>query len=63
MPLIIENISPAPRRDSEMHDYRIRMNDKVLIHFQHRRSEGLAKCLLQASRALTNYQDGWTPDE
>lgn len=51
MPVIIENISPHDRPDSEPHDYRLRINGKVIAHFRHVRERGLAECLRAAANA------------
>jgi len=32
--------------------YEVRIKDKVICQFRHRRSEGLAECLRQASEAV-----------
>jgi len=52
MPVIIENISPHDRPDSQPHDYRLRINAKLITNFQHVRDRGLAECLRAAADAV-----------
>ena len=36
--------------------YEIRINEKVITTFKHKRTEGLSKCLAEASRAVIQSQ-------
>ena len=51
MPVIIENHSPRGTPDDQPHRYRLRINGEHIAWFDHRRDEGLAMCLLRASKA------------
>jgi len=49
--IAIINISnPATSRG--LNQYEIRINEKVITHFDHKREDGLSKCLLRASEAV-----------
>ena len=52
MPVIIENISPRDRPNSQPHDYRLRINAKLITNFRHVRDRGLAECLRAAADAV-----------
>lgn len=34
------------------HDYEVRINQRVITTFKHKREEGLSKCLIEASKAV-----------
>lgn len=51
MAIIITNVSDELKRRGE-HDYQLRINNRVLALFKHKREDGLAKCLRLAADAL-----------
>lgn len=52
MPVIIENLSPRSLPDDQDHEYRLRVNEREIVRFKHRRNEGLALCLHLAAQAV-----------
>ncbi len=52
MALWIQNITEPMRPDTEVHAYRLMINQKELVRFEHVRSEGAAVCLRKAADAM-----------
>ena len=50
MSIIIQNISPLDAGEG-INRYQLRINSQVITEFDHVRSDGLAACLLAASKA------------
>lgn len=51
--ITIVNVDPNPRPTGE-HQYELRINQKVIAKFVHRREDGLEKCLLRAANAASD---------
>lgn len=51
MAIIIRNISPDPIPHHGACEYELRINDQVITHFSHRRTDGLTVCLQKAAEA------------
>ncbi len=54
MSIIIQNITPDPKPTGK-HLYQIRINEKVVVTFDHYREDGLSVCLQKAAEAV--FQD------
>ena len=52
MPIIIEQIEKLDKDPGGMRKYRLRINGKHICVFRHKRSNGLAGCLLAASNQV-----------
>ena len=55
MPIIITNITSTwwnPKTD--LNEYEVRINDKVIGKFEHKRSDGLSACLLRAAKCASD---------
>ena len=60
MPIIIENISIHAHAEG-INQYRLRINEKLIVEFEHDRSyNGLSQCLRDAAEAVDalGYRDG-----
>ena len=52
MSIVIQNMGPVGEADKDgLHYYELRINKDVIATFVHRRSDGLALCLLEAAVA------------
>jgi hypothetical protein len=49
--IAIVNVTERPA-ETGPHDYEVRINRQVITRFQHRREDGLAKCLRLAADAV-----------
>jgi hypothetical protein len=49
--IAIINVSESPKG---INDYEVRINKQLICRFQHKREEGLAKCLQLAAQAVEN---------
>jgi UDP-glucose 4-epimerase len=55
--IAIVNIGGGDAKDIlGVRDYELRINHEVITTFKHRRSEGLSKCLFEASKAAERVQ-------
>ncbi len=53
MPIIIENLGAIGDADIlGAHRYWVRINDRVLVEYEHVRSKGAAECLRAAAKAI-----------
>lgn len=50
--ITITNVQPVPVPDDELSLYVLRINDKSVQMFGHKRKDGLAECLRAAANAL-----------
>jgi hypothetical protein len=51
--IAIVNMGPHDDADKGgLRTYEVRINSEAICRFEHRRAEGLARCLLEASRAV-----------
>ena len=51
MAIIIQNVSDTHAPFGE-HEYEVRINQKAIVRFLHRREEGLTVCLRRAAKAI-----------
>ena len=51
---MIEIVNCGPHSESPwgIRNYEVRINQKVVAEFQHKREDGLAKCLIRAAMAV-----------
>ena len=55
--IVIQNIGPHDGSDLlGVREYEVRINQEVICRFRHRRGDGLARCLLEASKAVGRQQ-------
>lgn len=54
MAVIVQNITSEDKLydNTADHDYEVRINQKHIVYFKHRRDEGLAVCLRRAADAI-----------
>jgi hypothetical protein len=51
MSVIIHNMGSLDGTQDGNHQYSLKVNNELICTFEHRRSEGLAKCLKRAAEA------------
>ena len=50
--IAIVNVGPQSESPFGLRNYEVRINHKVVATFQHKREDGLAKCLMEAAKAV-----------
>jgi len=50
--IAIVNVKAHDTDIGGLRTYEVRINDQVITTFQHRRKDGLGRCLLEASKAV-----------
>jgi hypothetical protein len=62
--IAIVNVGPFDDPDPfGVRMYEVRVNSEVIVTFQHRRSDGLGRCLLEASKAVERQKWGRAAEE
>ena len=64
MSVSINNVTERGLADAKgMADYEVRINQKLIVRFRHKRGDGLAECLRRAADAVAGIVSGSIPSD